>query len=254
MSVEAQVQVFYRNIELMEATLEWREEGGFLHTLQPLPVGADVQLRRAGMDEPVSGRVTHVVETRKKGRNEDGPPPGMMLAFVGAGLFVQDEELAEEDHVSTKLERPSGGQAAVGGEGDPAIDPDMRTPVVDPDDEDLERVSSYQEDTFEAVAGEGDEDDDADIITQTESLDEGGVEPEEPQALAQTPTLTEASEGALDPAEQAIVDTPTIGEEAAAEESPVQAPAEVSAAAPAEEPVEEKKSKRKRRGKRRKKR
>ncbi|MBW2736111.1 MAG: hypothetical protein JRH20_27310, partial [Deltaproteobacteria bacterium] len=221
MSIEAQVQVLYRNIELMEATLEWREEGGFLQTHEPLPVGTSIQLHRRGMDDPVNGRVTHVVETRKKGRNNDAPTPGMMLSFVGAALFAQDE-LMGDDEFSTKVELPSALRAAENGDdAEFFVEPDIDTPVVLPSDEDAELARAVAEYA-------------RDVPTETEPLPEDVASSvlDEPDPLCQTPTLTEDPEEDLATA-TAIVNMPTEQEAASMEEEP---PAEEP---PAEEPPAE---------------
>lgn len=214
MSIEAQVQVFYRNIELMEATLEWREEGGFLHTRQPMPVGTSVQLRRPGMDDFVAGRVTHVVEMHKKGRNDDAPASGMMLSFIGEALFAQVDLVDDTDQISTKLEKPREVIRAVEDGDDDFVDPDVSTPVVDPEEEVLQRIASS--------AGEDDED----LATETEDV------PQE-EALKRTPTVTGEDE-ALEAiaAEQGLGDTPTMVEDPSAVEHTVEVTAADSVVQP----------------------
>lgn len=93
MSERVHVEVRYRNISLLShAALERSDEGGFLHTKQPMPVGTTVMLH-AG-EAQLTASVVQVVEAPRKARKgEPKPKPGMVLRFEDADpLFAAAAE------------------------------------------------------------------------------------------------------------------------------------------------------------------
>ncbi len=102
------VKVVYRDVTLLESSVmqDLDEQGGFIQTDRPMPVGTALTLSSDGeLGLEVSVQVASVVELRKVRRGVEQPQPGMQLVFQeSAEEFFQSLQGFDADETSFEME------------------------------------------------------------------------------------------------------------------------------------------------------